>query len=113
MEKFNKIANIIVVALLFLVLVNTCTIRSSIRITAPVIETIENRLDSLANEQISTKELNLLLDKNGYEVSYRMLYDNNTVIRTTKRPDDIMKAYKDSIDLKNKQLLNVWLDKKQ
>jgi len=33
----------------------------------------------------------------GYEISKRMLFDNNTVVRTTRRPDDILIEYDNKI----------------
>ncbi len=57
---------------------------------------LSKKMDSLQvqlNNKPSIKDLKI----EGYEISKRMLYDNNSVVRTTKRPDDIMFEYDNKI----------------
>ena len=56
-------------------------------------------------EEIDKKfhNLELQVQIEGYEISKRMLYDNNAIVRTTMRPDDQMNAYDQKIkDLREK-----------
>jgi len=73
-------------------------------------EQAKNRkaIDTL-NKQISVKfytkeeidkkfdNLQIAVQIEGYEISKRMLYDNNAIVRTTMRPDDQMNAYDQKI----------------
>lgn len=65
---------------------------------------LQNEVDSLENTistNIYTKEeLDTRMEILGYEISKRMLYDNNLIIRTKTRPDDMMNEY----DIKIKEL---------
>ena len=48
----------------------------------------------MLNSHIYTKdELDTRISIEGYEISKRMLYDQNTIVRTTVRPDDRMNEY--------------------
>ena len=66
---------------------------------------LQSEVDSLEttiNTNIYDKEeLDIRMEILGYEISKRMLYDQNAIVRTTVRPDDRMNEY----DLKIKELL--------
>lgn len=56
-------------------------------------------------EEIDKKfdNLQIAIQIEGYEISKRMLYDNNAIVRTTMRPDDQMNVYDQKIkDLREK-----------
>ena len=62
---------------------------------------LQNEVDSLENTittNIYTKEeLDVRMEILGYEISKRMLYDQNAIVRTTVRPDDRMNEYDQKI----------------
>lgn len=98
MEKINKILGKygIIMLLVFSILTffNTCGTKGSIKQTNKRISELERR-DSL-NMEIQAIQDEII----SLETSKRTLYDWNTVIRTTQRPDDLMNQY----DLKVKDL---------
>lgn len=101
MEKINKILGKygIIMLLVFSVLTffNTCGTKSSIKQTNKRIDELEKR-DSLNMEIQSIQDEIISL-----ETSKRTLYDWNTVIRTTQRPDDLMNQYDTKVkDLRKK-----------
>lgn len=58
--------------------------------------------DNMLNNYYTKDEFDTKLEIEGYEISKRMLYDNNAIIRTSIRPDDRMNEY----DQKIKELEN-------
>jgi len=55
-------------------------------------------LGSIVNDQFYSKEeLDIRMEINGLETSKRTLYDWNTIVRTTVRPDDRMNEYDQEI----------------
>ncbi len=71
------------------------------------ITVLEQRIDSLISVIPNQKVLELQAEKRGFEISRRMLVDNNSVVRTTKRPDDIMNEYNKEIERIDKELAKV------
>lgn len=77
-----------------------------------IIRTQEAAIDSLKLEVVETakfkeqdfERMYLLFEKHGFEVSGRMLYDNNAIIRKVTRPDDKMKEYSEEIERLNREL---------
>jgi hypothetical protein len=49
------------------------------------------KIDSL--EKINSELLSLIFEREGYRISRRMLYENNAIIRSAMRPDDLMNSY--------------------
>lgn len=93
MNNGNKI-NIAILVVAILIFFNTCGVKKSVKKTV-VKDTkylVEN-VDSLKTITVTQDELELMLEIISYDISYRMLYDNNLVIRTKERPDDIMNRY--------------------
>ena len=85
---------IAVIVLLLLTTARTCNTQRRVdRVVLPEIEAIKSTVNEVNTVTITADEFELMLEFVGYDISYRMLYDNNTVIRTTKRPDDIMNDY--------------------
>ena len=100
MEKLNQILTKYVVYAMYamLVLALVGNIRSCN--TNKEVSKLRKDVDSLAtnvnmlNSHIYTKdELDTRISIEGYEISKRMLYDQNTIVRTTVRPDDRMNEY--------------------
>jgi hypothetical protein len=69
---------------------------------------LKNSVDSLQkniNEQVYNKvELDTRMEILGLEVSKRMLYDQNAIVRTAVRPDDKMNEYDQKIKELRKKL---------
>lgn len=60
---------------------------------------------NLLREQIYTKEqIDIRFAIEGYEISKRMLYDQNSIVRTITRPDDKMNEYDVKINELRKKL---------
>ena len=105
MEKINKILGKygIIMLLVFSILTffNTCGTKSAIKATNKRIDAVEQR-DSL-NIEIQAIEDEII----SLETSKRTLYDWNTVVRTTERPDDLMNQYDNKIKELRKKLESV------
>lgn len=102
MEKINKILGkygiIMLLVFSLLTFFNTCGTKSAIKQTNKRISELEKR-DSLNIEIQSIQDEIISL-----ETSKRTLYDWNTVIRTTQRPDDLMNQYDSKIKELRKKL---------
>ncbi len=68
----------------------------------------EKSISSLRSEIAFNDSLNRLISETEREISenqvaYRVVYDNNCIVRTTARPDDVMNGYITNIkELQNK-----------
>lgn len=96
MEKINKILGkygiIMLLVFSLLTFFNTCGTKSAIKQTNKRISELEKR-DSI------NMEIQLIQDEIiSLETSKRTLYDWNTVIRTTQRPDDLMNQYDSKVN---------------
>jgi hypothetical protein len=76
-------------ALAVLLLLNMCTTCS----TGKRVMKLEKRIDTLENSVATKKDLQI----EGLRSSKRTLYDWNSVVRTTVRPDDRMNQYDQEI----------------
>lgn len=61
---------------------------------------LSSKIDSLNSNIYTKEEINIVFALEGYEISKRILYDQNAIIRKVTRPDDKMNEY----DLKIKEL---------
>jgi hypothetical protein len=68
------------------------------------INLLTQKQDSLMREIYTKNELDTRLEILGYEVSKRMLYDQNAIVRTAIRPDDAMNQYDQKINELRKKL---------
>ena len=82
----------------------SCGINKESRKIRQAVEVVAAEVDTLNAQVYSKKELDIRIAIEGYEISKRMLYDNNTVIRTTRRPDDILIQYDKKIKELREQL---------
>lgn len=100
MDKLNSFMNKYLVYAIYLLLVvsifNGCNGCNNSRQNASIRKDV-TRLDSTIasmNERTYDKvELDTRMAIEGYEISKRMLYDQNAIVRTTVRPDDRMNEY--------------------
>ncbi len=65
---------------------------------------LSNQIDSLRGQTYSKEETDIRFAIEGYEISKRMLYDQNAIIRTVIRPDDRMNHYDTKISELRKKL---------
>lgn len=72
-------------------------VKEEIVILQSEVDSLESSIDKNIYDK---EELNIRLEILGYEISKRMLYDNNLIIRKKTRPDDQMHKY----DIKIKEL---------
>jgi hypothetical protein len=104
MDKFTGILNKYVVyaiyAFLVMSMLNTCNGCK----TDKEVTKVRRDLDSLSvgleafKKSVYTKEQqDIRTSIEGYEISKRMLYDQNAIVRTTVRPDDRMNEYDQKI----------------
>ena len=81
--------------LVLLVVLNTCSSGMSKKRSE---KRVSDQFDSLKTEiKVLKQELQKEIKVEGLKASKRTLYDWNTVIRTTERPDDIMNRYDNEI----------------
>lgn len=107
-DKIKKYLLIGIAAFVFLIFIKVGGINKKLkRDVIPTLSRVELISDSTLTKTLSINEMILLLEINGYEVSHRVVYDNNAVVRTKQRPDDIMKSYTDKIKVLNKELEDV------
>lgn len=64
------------------------------------VDSLNVSLNTFKNSVYNKEQLDLRMSVEGFEISKRMLYDQNAIVRTTVRPDDMMNEY----DTKIKEL---------
>ena len=107
----NKYLTWTIYLFLFVALINGCNSCSTNR----EMEKNKKRIDTLTIEVsglrkvldqkvFSKEEMDIRMAIEGYEISKRMLYDQNAVVRTTVRPDDRMNEYDTKIKALREQL---------
>ena len=69
-------------------------VKEEIVILQSEVDSLESSIDKNIYDK---EELNIRLEILGYEISKRMLYDQNAIVRTTVRPDDRMNEYDQKI----------------
>jgi len=103
LDRLNKYVYIAIYILLVTTMINGCNGCSSQKENVKLrkeVDSLTIAVDALKKSSYSRNELDIRMQIEGYEVSKRMLYDQNAIVRTTVRPDDRMNAY----DTKIKEL---------
>lgn len=101
MKVIEKMKQNIWVILLFFVLViflKQCSITREQNKISKDMKSIRTQMDSLASKKDIIREIKI----EGLKTSKRTLYDWNSVIRTTTRPDDRMNEYDQEIEVLEK-----------
>lgn len=99
----DKHFKVVVISLFFLIFVQNCSQSGKISTEAKNNKAISEKIAILEKNSITTEQLQILLEIHSLETARKVVYDNNTIIRTTQRPDDVMNAYDQKIkDLKSK-----------
>lgn len=102
-EKLNKFVMFAIYLLLVVTMINGCNGCSSQKENVKLrkeVDSLNITVQNLKDNSYTKKELDIRMEIEGYNISKRMLYDQNAVIRTTRRPDDILIEY----DTKIKEL---------
>ena len=90
-ENINKFG---LIAVLCLVLLNTCNTCNTHR----DLYTVSDRMDSIQTQLNNNKnEISTCIEINSLETSKRILYDQNSIVRSVTRPDDRMNEYDNQI----------------
>jgi len=100
LNKYLTIAIYVLIALTMINGCNSCASKKESQHLRKDVDSLTIVVKDLRANTYDKKELDVRMSIEGYEVSKRMLYDNNVVVRTTQRPDDIMVGY----DAKIKEL---------
>lgn len=103
-EKMNKYVMLAIYALAIMSMVNGCNSCSTSKEVSKMrkeMDTLQAGMSDLKNQvktQYYTKEqADTRMSIEGYEISKRMLYDQNAIVRTVMRPDDRMAEYDQKI----------------
>ncbi len=95
-EKLNKYVVIAIYALLLVTLINSCngcrSSKDNVRLKKEV-DSLNTTVKEMSVRIYDKKELDARISIEGYEISKRMLVDNNSIVRTTRRPDDVLVEY--------------------
>jgi hypothetical protein len=109
-EKLNKFVVIAIYFLLIVTCINGCNGCSSQKENVKLrkeVDSLSTTVKSLKDQTYLKKDLDIRMEIEGYEISKRMLYDQNAIVRTTVRPDDRMNEYDKKIkELQEKILQN-------
>lgn len=97
LNKYLTIAIYVLIALTMLNGCNSCQGRKEVQRLKKEVDSLTVSVNDMKKQTYSKKELDTRISIEGYEISKRMLYDNNTVVRTTQRPDDIIIGYDNKI----------------
>jgi hypothetical protein len=62
------------------------------------LNSIDSTLKATNTKVVDRPTLEALLTIQGLEVSKNVVYDNNTIVRSKTRPDDVMAKYQKEID---------------
>lgn len=107
MEFIKKWGLLIIMGFNLIIFLNTCGMKTKIDRLDKKVNLLENSINfndsiQIENESISREILM-------YEMSREIIYSENSVVRTTKRPDDLMNEYTQKIkELEEKKIkLNV------
>jgi hypothetical protein len=108
-DWINKYGNIIIIGLLVLIFMQTCSTgirtRKINKSTVSVAQKVDSTNINLDKSYIITKEeLRLILEIQKLQTIKQMLYDWNSVVRTVVRPDDRMNYYDNEIKKLENQL---------
>lgn len=100
LDKLNKFVMFAIYLLLIITMVNGCNGCSSQKENVKMrkeVDSLNTTVELLKAQTYAKKELDIRMEIEGYEISKRMLYDQNAIVRTTVRPDDMMNKYDQKI----------------
>lgn len=92
MKFISKYFQQIIISLILLVMVQQCNVSSRVSKLEKQQKTVSQKFDSL-----HTVKIQKLIEIEGLKTSKRTLYDWNSIVRTSVRPDDRMNQYDSEI----------------
>jgi hypothetical protein len=102
--EINLILNKYVVYTMYAMLVLTftsniksCSTNKEVNKLRKEVDSLSVAIDKMNSNSYSKDEQNIRMAIEGYEISKRMLYDQNAIVRTTVRPDDRINEYDSKI----------------
>ena len=111
MEKIKANLTYIVTGIAMCTLLYTCSVNNNVKklkknnvVLVDKINAIDSVLVLINNKIVDRYLLEDLLIIQGLEISKNVVYDNNTIVRSKSRPDDVMSIYQKEIDKLRKQI---------
>lgn len=110
LEFLNNYGTLILVLLGLMILLNTCGMKNmeerNFRKLNQLEKNVQN-IDSIMDLKISSEKMDILLKINAIEIAREVVYTNNTIVRTSVRPDDVINKYNIKIKELQEKLKNV------
>ena len=109
LDNLNKFVMFAIYLLLIVTVINGCNGCSSQKENVKLrkeVDSLNISVQTLKSQSYDKAELDIRMEIEGYEISKRMLYDQNAIVRTTVRPDDRMNEYDKKIKSLQEKLLN-------
>lgn len=100
LENLNRFVMFAIYLLLIVTCINGCNGCSARKENLKLrkeVDSLSTTVKSLQDQTYLKKDLDIRMAIEGYEISKRMLYDQNAIVRTTVRPDDRMNEYDQKI----------------
>jgi hypothetical protein len=82
----------------------TCSNTSEGKKTRRAVDSLTVSIETLKSSVYSKGEMDLRMNKHGLVISKNILFDWNSIVRTSKRPDDRMNEYDKEIEKIDKEL---------
>ena len=83
---------------------NSCSAKKETERLRKEVDSLNTQIDVLNDKLYTKDQLDTRLEILGYEVSQRLVYSENAIVRTAKRPDDIMDEYGKKIKELNEKI---------
>ena len=97
LSKYAVIAIYLILGLTLLNTCHSCNTQKKVISLVKKTDSLSNNINQLTEKLYNKDELNIRLEILGNEMSKNFVYDNNTIARTTKRPDDVVHEYDQKI----------------
>lgn len=110
LEFVNKWGKVILIIMSVLIYLSTCGTGGNIDRTNRRLDKIEKTLltiDTTMSTKVSEQEIEILLEMIVFETAREVVYSENSVVRTMKRPDDLMNEYDKKIKELRKKLESI------
>ena len=97
--------NYFIIGLVALTMLLTCSTnrklkhlkKDNVELSNTVVK-LSTDLESVKDSMITREILSNVVELESYKNSYRNIYDNNSIVRTKARPDDVMNKYNIKIE---------------
>jgi len=113
-DFLNKKMGLLIFILIIAVMLDTCSgcnSKSEVRKARVKVDNLEKGLDDRFKKTVSPEELELMLEIERLKIAHSVVYDNNTIVRTKERPDDVMNRYMKEIEKVEKHNIALLIQK--